>query len=47
MGKKFLDKVENNTVVQTWSEKAQLKKGDSLTEGYTSELWDLYQRNSE
>ncbi|MFQ6622908.1 hypothetical protein Gotur_003047 [Gossypium turneri] len=41
MENEFLDKVENNAVVQTWSEKIQLEKGDSLTEGYTSELWDF------
>ncbi|MBA0754830.1 hypothetical protein Gogos_021759 [Gossypium gossypioides] len=39
MGNEFLDKVENNTVVRTWSEKMQLEKGDSLTKGYKSELW--------
>ncbi|KAL1090772.1 hypothetical protein V6Z11_D07G112500 [Gossypium hirsutum] len=41
MENKFLDKAENNAVVQTWSEKIQLEKGDSVTEGYTSELWDF------
>ncbi|MFQ6636284.1 hypothetical protein Gotur_014092 [Gossypium turneri] len=33
--------MENNTVVRIWSEKTQLEKGDSLMEGYTSELWDF------
>ncbi|MBA0819658.1 hypothetical protein Gohar_021634, partial [Gossypium harknessii] len=37
----FLDKVENNAVVRIWSEKTQLEKGDSLSEGYTSKLWDF------
>ncbi|MBA0754105.1 hypothetical protein Gogos_005400 [Gossypium gossypioides] len=41
MENKFLDKVENNAVVRTWSEKIQLEKGDSLTKGYTLELWDF------
>ncbi|MBA0852147.1 hypothetical protein Goshw_001873 [Gossypium schwendimanii] len=30
----FLDKVEDNAAVQTWSEATQQKKGDSLAEGY-------------
>ncbi|MBA0841201.1 hypothetical protein Goarm_003706 [Gossypium armourianum] len=33
--------MEDNIVVQIWSEKTQLEKGDSLMEGYTSELWDF------
>ncbi|MBA0629014.1 hypothetical protein Godav_023636 [Gossypium davidsonii] len=33
--------MKDNTVVQIWSEKTQLEKGDSLMEGYTSELWDF------
>ncbi|MBA0881777.1 hypothetical protein Goshw_027973 [Gossypium schwendimanii] len=37
----FLDKMEDNVVLRVWSEKMQLEKGDSLTEGYTSELWDF------
>ncbi|MBA0787697.1 hypothetical protein Gotri_025829 [Gossypium trilobum] len=41
MEKGFLDKVENNVAVRIWSEKIQQKKGDSLTEGYVSELWDF------
>ncbi|MBA0753669.1 hypothetical protein Gogos_005442 [Gossypium gossypioides] len=41
MEKGFLDKVENNAAVQTWSEPTQLEKGDSLAEGYVSELWDF------
>ncbi|MBA0618781.1 hypothetical protein Godav_028073, partial [Gossypium davidsonii] len=32
---------ENNAVVRIWSEKIQLEKGDSLTKGYTLELWDF------
>ncbi|MBA0757845.1 hypothetical protein Gotri_020904, partial [Gossypium trilobum] len=39
--KGFLDKVEENAAVQIWSEKTQQEKGDSLTEGYVSELWDF------
>ncbi|MFQ6663497.1 hypothetical protein Gotur_031008 [Gossypium turneri] len=41
MEKGFLDKVEDNAAVQIWSEKTQQEKGDSLTEGYMSELWDF------
>ncbi|MBA0673419.1 hypothetical protein Goklo_029747 [Gossypium klotzschianum] len=41
MEKGFLDKVEDNTAVQTWSETTQREKGDSLAEGYVSELWDF------
>ncbi len=41
MESEFLDKVEDNVVVRIWSEKTQLKKGDSLTKGYTSELLDF------
>ncbi|MBA0800014.1 hypothetical protein Gohar_010489 [Gossypium harknessii] len=38
MEKGYLDKVEDNAVVQIWSEKTQQEKGDSLTKGYMSEL---------
>ncbi|MBA0881573.1 hypothetical protein Goshw_009202, partial [Gossypium schwendimanii] len=41
MENEFLDKMEDNAVVRVWSEKTQLEKGDSLTEGYTLELWDF------
>ncbi|MBA0879934.1 hypothetical protein Goshw_028762 [Gossypium schwendimanii] len=41
MENKFLDKMENNAVVRIWSEKTRLEKGDSLSEGYTLELWDF------
>ncbi|MBA0755255.1 hypothetical protein Gogos_021284 [Gossypium gossypioides] len=41
MEKRFLDKVEDNVIVQIWSEKTQQEKRDSLTEGYMSELWDF------
>ncbi|MBA0701624.1 hypothetical protein Goari_027231 [Gossypium aridum] len=37
----FSDKVEDNTVVQIWSEKRQQEKGDSFSEEYISELWDF------
>ncbi|XP_052883574.1 uncharacterized protein LOC108450296 [Gossypium arboreum] len=38
MENEFLSKVEDNTAVRAWSGKFQTEKGDSLTEGYTSEL---------
>ncbi|MBA0669690.1 hypothetical protein Goklo_029217 [Gossypium klotzschianum] len=38
MENEFLDKVENNAGVRIWSKKMQLKKGDSMSEGYTTEL---------
>ncbi|MBA0754273.1 hypothetical protein Gogos_022268 [Gossypium gossypioides] len=41
MEKGFLDKVEDNAAVQTWSEATQREKGDSLVEGYVLELWDF------
>ncbi|MFQ6657132.1 hypothetical protein Gotur_026937 [Gossypium turneri] len=41
----FLDKVEDNAAVRMWSEKTQLEKGDSLTGGYTSKLWDYTRIN--
>ncbi|MFQ6665688.1 hypothetical protein Gotur_032323 [Gossypium turneri] len=41
MEKGFLDKVEDNAAVRTWSEMTQREKGDSLAEGYVSELWDF------
>ncbi|MFQ6660518.1 hypothetical protein Gotur_029009 [Gossypium turneri] len=37
----FLDNVEDNAAVQTWSDAIQREKGDSLAEGYVSELWDF------
>ncbi|MBA0843824.1 hypothetical protein Goarm_000979, partial [Gossypium armourianum] len=37
----FLDKVEDNAVVRIWAETTQQEKGDSITEGYVSELWDF------
>ncbi|MFQ6660726.1 hypothetical protein Gotur_029133 [Gossypium turneri] len=45
MKKGFLDKVEDNTVVRTWSETTQQEKGDSLANGYASELWDFTRIN--
>ncbi|KAL1062050.1 hypothetical protein V6Z11_D13G054700 [Gossypium hirsutum] len=33
--------VEDNAAVQNWSETTQHEKGDSLAEGYVSELWDF------
>ncbi|MBA0754209.1 hypothetical protein Gogos_021616 [Gossypium gossypioides] len=41
MEKEFLDRVEDNAVVRTWSEMTQREKCDSLAEGYVSELWDF------
>ncbi|KAG8490230.1 hypothetical protein CXB51_015541 [Gossypium anomalum] len=41
MRNEYLNKVEDNASVCTWSEKTQLEKEDSITEGYTSELWDF------
>ncbi|MFQ6629962.1 hypothetical protein Gotur_007686 [Gossypium turneri] len=41
MENEFLDKVEDNAAVQTWSETIQREKGDSLAKGYVSELWDF------
>ncbi|MBA0782986.1 hypothetical protein Gotri_000785 [Gossypium trilobum] len=41
MEKGFLDRVEDNAAVRTWSEATQHEKGDSLTEGYVSKLWDF------
>ncbi|MBA0577197.1 hypothetical protein Golob_024396 [Gossypium lobatum] len=41
MEKGFVDKVKDNAVVRIWSEKTQQEKGDNLTEGYMSELWDF------
>ncbi|MBA0785312.1 hypothetical protein Gotri_026569 [Gossypium trilobum] len=45
MEKGFLDKVEDNAVVRIWSDKTQEEKGDSLMEGYMSELWDFTRIN--
>ena len=41
MERDFLDKMEDNAAVRVWSEKVQQEKGDSLMEGYASELWDF------
>ena len=41
MEKGFLDKVEDNAAVRTWSETTQQEKGNSLVDGYVSELWDF------
>ncbi|MBA0789391.1 hypothetical protein Gotri_025954, partial [Gossypium trilobum] len=41
MEKGFLDKVEDNAAARTWCEAIQREKGDSLAEGYVSELWDF------
>ncbi|KAL1105616.1 hypothetical protein V6Z11_D04G145500 [Gossypium hirsutum] len=41
MEKRFLDKVEDNAAVRLWAETMWREKGDSLAEGYVSELWDF------
>ncbi|MFQ6654393.1 hypothetical protein Gotur_025404, partial [Gossypium turneri] len=41
MGNGFLDRVEDNAAIWTWSEMTQREKGDSLAKGYVSELWDF------
>ncbi|KAG8501552.1 hypothetical protein CXB51_004023 [Gossypium anomalum] len=41
MDNEFLSKVEDNAVVRAWSEKLQSERGDSLAEGYISELQDF------
>ena len=41
MEKEFLGKVEDNAAIRVRSEKVQQEKGDSVAEGYTSELWDF------
>ncbi|MBA0858304.1 hypothetical protein Goshw_024118 [Gossypium schwendimanii] len=41
MKNEFLDKVKDNAAIRIWFEKTQQEKGDSLTEGYMSELWDF------
>ncbi|MBA0676524.1 hypothetical protein Goari_017999 [Gossypium aridum] len=41
MEKGFLVKVEDNAAVRIWAETTQQEKGDSLTEGYVSKLWDF------
>ncbi|MBA0754244.1 hypothetical protein Gogos_022391 [Gossypium gossypioides] len=41
MENEFLDKVEDNAAIQTWSEAIQWEKCDSLAKGYISELWDF------
>ncbi|KAG8496373.1 hypothetical protein CXB51_009201 [Gossypium anomalum] len=46
MRNEYLDKVEDNASICTWSEKTQLEKGDNVIEGYTSELWDFTRINS-
>ncbi|KAG8482729.1 hypothetical protein CXB51_023950 [Gossypium anomalum] len=46
MRNEYLNKVEDNASVCTWSEKIQLEKRDSVTEGYMSEFWDFTRVNS-
>ncbi|KAG8497246.1 hypothetical protein CXB51_008469 [Gossypium anomalum] len=46
MENEFLNKVEDNAAVRAWSEKLQLEKGDSLIEGYTSELQEFTRVNT-
>ncbi|KAG8485035.1 hypothetical protein CXB51_021175 [Gossypium anomalum] len=46
MENEFLNKVEDNAAVRAWSEKLQSEKGDSLTEGYVSELQEFTRVNA-
>ncbi|MBA0881808.1 hypothetical protein Goshw_009276, partial [Gossypium schwendimanii] len=41
MENEFLDKVEDNAAVRIWAETTQQEKGESLTKGYVSKLWDF------
>ncbi|KAG8475103.1 hypothetical protein CXB51_032046 [Gossypium anomalum] len=41
MENEFLNKVKDNATICAWSEKLQSEKGDSLAEGYTSELQEF------
>ncbi|KAG8498077.1 hypothetical protein CXB51_006968 [Gossypium anomalum] len=41
----FIDKLEDNVDVRTWSENKQLEKGDSLAEGCTSKLGNFTRIN--
>ncbi|MBA0754661.1 hypothetical protein Gogos_020649 [Gossypium gossypioides] len=41
MEMRFLDKIEDNVAVRMWAETIWREKGDSLAEGYVSELWDF------
>ncbi|MBA0673575.1 hypothetical protein Goklo_023961 [Gossypium klotzschianum] len=46
MEKGFLDKVEDNAAVRTWSEMTQHEKGDSLAKGYwNDEVRQLFYSN--
>ncbi|XP_016721963.2 uncharacterized protein [Gossypium hirsutum] len=45
MENEFLGKVEDNAVVRAWSERLQSERGDSLVEGYVSELQDFTRVN--
>ncbi|KAK5803595.1 hypothetical protein PVK06_031243 [Gossypium arboreum] len=45
MENEFLSKVEDNAVVRAWSERLQSERGDSLVEGYVSELQDFTRVN--
>ncbi|KAG8500559.1 hypothetical protein CXB51_004369 [Gossypium anomalum] len=46
MENEFLNKVEDNAAVRAWSEKLQSEKGDSLTDGYVSELQEFTRVNT-
>ncbi|KAL1148558.1 hypothetical protein V6Z11_A10G133700 [Gossypium hirsutum] len=45
MENEFLSKVEDNATVRAWSERLQSERGDSLAEGYVSELQDFTRVN--
>ncbi|MBA0788473.1 hypothetical protein Gotri_027100 [Gossypium trilobum] len=41
MENRFLNKVKDNAAVRIWAETTHQEKGNSLMEGYVSELWDF------
>ncbi|MFQ6661773.1 hypothetical protein Gotur_029811 [Gossypium turneri] len=41
MGNGLFDRVEDNEAVRAWAEMTLHQKGDSLADGYVSELWDF------
>ncbi|KAG8502400.1 hypothetical protein CXB51_000436 [Gossypium anomalum] len=45
MENELLNEVKDNAAIRAWSEKLQSEKGDSLTEGYTSELQEFTRVN--
>ncbi|XP_016738010.1 uncharacterized protein [Gossypium hirsutum] len=45
MKNEFLSKVEDNAAIRAWSERLQSERGNSLAEGYVSELQDFTRIN--